>query len=74
MELAEQTRHMPDSPLANALSKLAEAETRAANAEAKASEAERRLADAGSWIMRLEGEVAALRRRPLDRILSWARS
>ncbi|HEY5705803.1 MAG TPA: methyltransferase domain-containing protein [Terrimicrobiaceae bacterium] len=73
VELAEQTRQMPGSPLANALSRLAEAETRAVNAEAKASEAERRLADAGSRIMHLEGEVAGLRRRPLDRILSRVR-
>ncbi len=36
IELAEQTRQMPDSPLANALSRLAEAETRASNAEARA--------------------------------------
>ena len=69
-----QTRQMPDSPLSKALSRLAEAETRVVNAEARATEAERRLADAGSRIMRLEGEVAALRRRPLDRILSWVRT
>ena len=43
IELAEQTRQMPDSPLANALSRLADAETRALNAQARAEEAERRL-------------------------------
>ena len=65
IELAEQTRQVPDSPLANALSRLVEAEARAATAEARVSEAERRLGETGSRTMHLEREVAALRRRPL---------
>ena len=73
VELAEQTRQMPDSPLAKALSRLAEAETRALSAEAKANEAERRLAAAGLGTINLEEEVGALRHRLLDRILSWVR-
>jgi hypothetical protein len=59
---------------ANAVSRLAQAEARVSSAEARRNEVERRLADAVSRTMHLEGEVFALRRRVLDRVLSWVRS
>jgi hypothetical protein len=67
VELAEQSRGIPDSPLASAAAKVEAAEARARQAEARAAEAERKLAAAAG--------SAAFARRPgsLGRILARVR-
>ena len=67
VEVAEQSRGIPDSPLASAAAKVEAAEARARQAEARAAEAERKLAAAA-------GSAAFARRQgSLGRILARVR-